>query len=110
MFAFVMVIHLLLAAALIGVVLMQRSEGGALGIGGGAGGMMSGRSAANLLTRITGFLAAGFILTSLVLAILSSRGDRPVSILDAAPGAIPGESAPSAPAPQPAQPVVPLSR
>jgi preprotein translocase subunit SecG len=128
MFAFIMVIHLLLAVALIGVVLLQRSEGGALGIGGGGGGMMSGRSAANLLTRITGYLAAGFILTSLVLAILSGRADKPVSILDAAqpavpgavegavPGAPPADSGQPTPAPTPAQPplpaqpMVPLSR
>src|ERR1700761_9312865 len=55
------VIHLLLALAMVGVILLQRSEGGALGIGGG-GGVMSGRAAGNLLTRATGILATGFFI------------------------------------------------
>ena len=54
----VLVIHLILAIALVGVVLLQRSEGGGLGIGGGGGGLMSVRGTANLLTRATGVLAA----------------------------------------------------
>ena len=54
-----LVIHLLIASALVGMVLIQRSEGGALGMGGGGGGFMTGRGAANLLTRITAGLAAG---------------------------------------------------
>ena len=64
-----LVIHLILALALIGVVLIQRSEGGALGIGGGGGmsGFMTGRATANLLTRATAILAAGFFLTSMAL-------------------------------------------
>ena len=76
-----LVIHLLIAIAMIGVVLLQRSEGGALGIGGGGGGGMSGfmtgRSAANLLTRITAILAALFFLTSMGLTWLggSARTD-----------------------------------
>ena len=64
-----LVIHLLIAAALVGVVLLQRSEGGALGMGGGPGGMMTGRGAANVLTRLTIGLAAAFFISSIVLAI-----------------------------------------
>ena len=72
------VIHLLIVLALIGVVLLQRSEGGALGIGGGGGGgFMSNRGTANVLTRATAVLAAGFFLTSLLLSILA--GWRPAS-------------------------------
>jgi preprotein translocase subunit SecG len=78
-----LVIHLMIAAALVGVVLIQRSEGGALGIGGGggSGGFMTGRGKANLLTRATAMLATGFFLTSLLLSILAGSG-RPTSILD----------------------------
>ena len=80
----VLIIHLILAFGLIGIVLLQRSEGGGLGIGGGGGGggMMTGRSAANLLTRTTGGLAAAFFVTSLALAILASGSNQPRSIVD----------------------------
>jgi preprotein translocase subunit SecG len=66
-----LVIHLMITVALVGIVLMQRSEGGALGIGGGGDGFMSGRGAANLLTRTTAILAAAFFATSLLLAMLA---------------------------------------
>lgn len=68
-------IHLLVALALVAVVLLQRSEGGALGIGGG--GFMSGRGAANLLTRLTAILAAVFFATSIILTILARQGTNP---------------------------------
>jgi preprotein translocase subunit SecG len=54
----ILILHLMVAVALVGLVLVQRSEGGALGIGGGGGGFMTGRGAANLLTRMTAILAA----------------------------------------------------
>ena len=93
-----LIIHLLIALALVGVILLQRSEGGALGIGGGGmGGLMSGRSSANLLTRTTAFLAAGFIATSLLLAIIASHQTAPRSILDQ----------PVAPAAEPQAPTTP---
>jgi preprotein translocase subunit SecG len=79
----ILVIHLMIAAALVGVILVQRSEGGALGIGGGGGGLMSGRGAANLLTRITAGLAAAFFGTSILLAVMASNRTAPTSILDA---------------------------
>ena len=72
----IIVIHLLIVLALIGVVLLQRSEGGALGIGGGGGGgFMNSRGTANVLTRATALLATGFFITSLLLSILA--GWRP---------------------------------
>lgn len=72
MTAVLLIIQLLIAAGLVGVILMQRSEGGALGIGGGGpGGMMSGRGAANLLTRITMILGGAFMANSILLAIVS---------------------------------------
>lgn len=78
------VIHLLIVVALVGVVLMQRSEGGGLGIGGGSG-FMTARGAANVLTRTTAILAAAFFATSLALALLSRYGERPIDILDRLP-------------------------
>ena len=74
-----LVIHLMIALAMIGVVLLQRSEGGALGIGGGGGGgggmggLMTGRGTANLLSRTTAMLALGFMCTSLLLTILAKQ-------------------------------------
>ncbi|GEQ96813.1 hypothetical protein JCM17844_04500 [Iodidimonas gelatinilytica] len=77
-----LIIHLAIAIALVGVILLQRSEGGGLGMGGNAGGMMSARGAADLLTKATSFLAAGFLLTSLTLAILAGQGRESSSVLD----------------------------
>src|SRR3954469_20004817 len=78
----VIVIHLMIVATLIGAVLLQKSEGGGLGVGGGAG-FMSSRGTANLLTRTTAVLAVGFFLTSLVLSWLASYERKPSSIIDA---------------------------
>jgi preprotein translocase subunit SecG len=98
-----LILHLMIAASLVGVVLLQRSEGGALGIGGGGGGgFMSGRGAANFLTRVTAGLAAAFFVTSMALTLLASRVDRPRSILDP-PISAPAKSGPAETAP-PAQP------
>lgn len=80
----VIVIHLMVVVALVGVVLLQRSEGGGLGIGGGSG-FMSARGAANALTRTTGILAAAFFATSLALSLLARYGERPIDILDRLP-------------------------
>src|SRR5262245_7591228 len=80
----VIVIHLLIVLALVGVVLMQRSEGGGLGIGGGSG-FMTARGAANVLTRATAILAAGFFITSLALGIMSRYGENPSDILNRIP-------------------------
>ncbi len=77
----VLIIHLILAMSLIGVVLLQRSEGGALGIGGGGGGLVSQRGVATALSKITWVLAIGFLCTSIVLTILASGGGTG-SILD----------------------------
>jgi preprotein translocase subunit SecG len=81
-----LIIHMMIALALIGVVLLQRSEGGALGIGGGGGGgFMTGRGAANFLTRVTAGLAAAFFATSLILSIIATGSGTQRSILDAPP-------------------------
>lgn len=83
------VIHCLVAIVLVGVVLLQKSEGGALGIGGGGGGMsgfMTGRSTSNLLTRTTAILAVIFFATSILLVKFSTYRGAPASILDLGPG------------------------
>ena len=77
------VIHLLVVIALVGVVLLQRSEGGALGVGGG-GGFMTGRGQANALSRATAILAALFFATSLTMSIIASWSRGPSSIGDTA--------------------------
>lgn len=91
----VLVIHLIIAAAMIGVVLLQKSEGGALGIGGGggAGGFLTGRGQANLLTQITAGLACLFFITSITLTIMASGGDRTQSRFNNAPPAANGQPA-----------------
>jgi len=122
----VIVIHLMLVLALIGVVLLQRSEGGGLGIGGG-GGFMTSRGTANVLTRATAILAGLFFVTSLILSILAGMDRRPTSIIGggssaptqapAEPGSVPplgGQGGllnqlggKPAPAPAPAAPAAP---
>jgi len=93
----VLVVHIMIAAALVGVILLQRSEGGGLGLGSGTmGGLMTGRGTANLLTRTTAILAACFMGTSILLAILSGNTGRAPSILDTPP---PAPSAPAVPTP-----------
>ncbi|NQU61060.1 MAG: preprotein translocase subunit SecG [Rhodospirillales bacterium] len=107
----ILVIHLILAIALVGIVLLQRSEGGALGMGGGGGGggggmagFMTGRATADMLTRTTAIIAACFMITSMTLAILANNDRGAGSILDK-----PAPAAPTAPA-KPAEPSVPLAK
>jgi preprotein translocase subunit SecG len=117
MIILLLVVHILVAISLVGVILLQKSEGGALGMGGGGmSGFMTGRSTANLLTRTTAILAILFMLTSLSLVWFSNRGHAPVSIIDqGAPSAPAAPAAPVAPPPQtppaePPQPSPPLAR
>lgn len=102
-----LVIHLLIAIALVAVVLLQRSEGGALGIGGGGGGngLVSARGAGNLLTRVTAWLAAGFFTTSILLTLIARQDVDAPSVLDNI-NDIPAVEVPAAPA-QDAEPAVP---
>src|SRR5277367_1293812 len=99
------VIHVAIAVSLVGVILLQKSEGGALGMGGGGmSGFMTGRSTANLLTRTTGFLALAFFATSVLLVVLSNhKGSSLHSLIDQGP--VPAtQEAPAVPAPSPAAP------
>jgi preprotein translocase subunit SecG len=120
-----LVLHLFVTLALIGVVLLQRSEGGGLGIGSsqGMGSFMSGRGTANLLTRSTGVLATIFMVLAIALALMGRGQSQRGSILDVTPPAAtapgmnaplqPGQAAPAAPPPAtpaaPAQPAVPTN-
>jgi preprotein translocase subunit SecG len=103
------VIQLFVSISMICVVLLQRSEGGALGMGGGGsglGGLFSPRGAADTLTRTTAILAILFFLTSLALTVLSLHG-RPQSFLEANPGS-PAQTLPLQKSPaKPAGPAVP---
>jgi preprotein translocase subunit SecG len=103
MLSVVIVIHLMLVIALIGVVLLQKSEGG--GLISSTSGFMTGRGTANALSRTTALLAAGFFVTSLALSWLASYEHRPVAIINTSGPAAP---APPSPAGGPA-PAAPLS-
>ena len=74
MFTFLLVVQALIAAAMIGVILMQKSEGGGLGVGGSPSGLLSARGAADFLTRATTVLATMFVVLSIVLAALAATG------------------------------------
>lgn len=94
----ILVIHLLIAIALVGAILLQKKEGGLGGLGGGGsggmGGMMSGRAKSDLLSRTTGILATAFFITSLTLAVIGSRSVQHGPLV---PGTT-GVEAPAAPA------------
>jgi preprotein translocase subunit SecG len=126
MMTFILVVHALIALALVAVILLQKSEGGALGIGSSSSGLMSARGAADLLTRATAILGGLFILTSITLAVLAAAQHRTRAIdtslakpaAPTAPASGPGgiqiipQSAPAAPATAPAAPTdgVPLAK
>jgi preprotein translocase subunit SecG len=91
----VLTIHLILALLLIGIVLLQRSEGGGLGMGGG--GAVSGRAAATALGKLTWIFAAAFIGTSITLTILAAQTASTSSVIDQIGGTQPAPSAPETP-------------
>ncbi len=109
MHAVILVIHMILAAAIIGLVLLQRSEGGGLGIGGGGGGMgsfASPQATANAMTRITWICAGCFFLTSLILGIMAGQATSGKgSILDHLDKPVAAVTAPV----KPAEPSVPVT-
>ena len=122
MIVLLFIVHILIALSLIGVVLLQKSEGGALGMGGGGmSGFMTGRTTANLLTRTTAILAAAFFVTSILLVKLSAPPQATRDFLGGGPGPIlpapaapapsgPGQTAPALPSapPTPSAPGAPL--
>ena len=80
MFAFLLIVQSLVAISLVGVILMQRSEGGGLGVGGSSSGFMTARGAADFLTRSTAVLGALFIVLSIVMAAIAGATRQPVKI------------------------------
>ena len=125
MFTFLLVVQALIATSLVGVILMQQSEGGGLGMGGSPTGLMSARGAANFLTRATGILAVTFVMLSIILAIVATQrssstaidtslarkpvpvAPAPVVPLSGDPAAVPAPA--TTPAGPSTQPVVPLA-
>lgn len=114
LFIFLMVVQALVAAALVTVILMQRSEGGGLGVGGNPSGLMSARGAADFMTRTTAVLATLFVALSIALAVLAvgtTTGRKMDTTLDRSVPAAPADplAGPAAPPAESAQPVPPAA-
>lgn len=115
-FHFLIVVQAIIAASLVGVILMQRSEGGGLGMGGSPSGLMSARGAADFMTRLTTILATLFILLSISLAFVAAREGGTAKIdtslerteVPAMPTA-PSTAAPAAGTPAPAEQTAPAT-
>src|SRR5438874_13013013 len=101
MFAFLLIVQTLIAGSLVGVILMQRSEGGGLGVGGSSSGFMTARGAADFLTRSTAVLGGLFIVLSIVMAAIAGATRTPSKIDTSLAGktSAPIEQTPPAPAP-----------
>jgi len=105
MFKFLLVVQTLLAVALVGTILMQRSEGGGLGVGGSSSGFMTARGAADFLTRSTAVLGALFVILSIVLAAIAGTARQPTTVdTSLANQAAPASTTPVAPIDPAAQP------
>ena len=106
MFTFLLIVQTLIAFTLVVVILMQRSEGGGLGVGGSSGGLMTARGASDFLTRATSILGGMFIILSIVLAAVAgvSRESTTVDTSLAKPATPYGQAQPTTPAPAPATP------
>lgn len=100
----ILTVHLILALLLIGIVLLQRSEGGGLGMGGGGGGggVMTGRQAANAMTKLTWLFAVAFLATSITLTVIAARKADGGSVVDTAPAEVTAPVVPDAPVTPPA--------
>ena len=118
MFKFLLIVQTVIAASLVGVILMQRSEGGGLGVGGSSSGFMTARGAADFLTRSTAVLGALFVILSIMLAAYAGVTTKPVTVdtslvNQSAPAALPAPSAlanQAAPAANQTAPAVPLAQ
>ena len=112
MFTFLLIVQTVIAASLVLTILLQRSEGGGLGVGGSSSGFMTARGAADFLTRLTSILGALFILLSIALAAYAGVNRKPVEIdtsLVNQTAPAPVAPAPVAPANQ-TTPAVPLAQ
>src|SRR3954468_19872183 len=105
MYTFLLIVQTLIAAAMVGVILMQRSEGGGLGVGGSPSGLMSARGAADFLTRATSILATLFVGLSIILAGLATVQRGPIRA-DPTQAPAPAQGAPLAPTTGPGAPPV----
>ena len=124
MFKFLLIVQTLVAASLVGVILMQRSEGGGLGVGGSSSGFMTARGAADFLTRSTAFLGGAFIILSIGLAAIAGASREPAKIDTSLAGKMqqsapatqqpaqqqPAQQQPAAPAGNETAPAVPLAQ
>jgi preprotein translocase subunit SecG len=114
MFAFLLIVQSLIALALIATILMQRSEGGGLGVGGSSSGFMTARGAADFLTRATAVLGGLFIVLSIVMAAIAGATRQPTKIDTSLTNVVaPSEQKPQQPAQQQQQqqaPAVPLAQ
>ena len=119
MFQFLLIVQTLVAAALVGVILMQRSEGGGLGVGGSSSGFMTARGAADFLTRATAILGGLFIALSIVLAAIAGTARQPTQVdtslanrVGTPPAAAPTDQQqqPAAPSQNESAPAVPLAQ
>lgn len=109
MFTFLLVLQFLVALGLITVILMQKSEGGGLGVGGSPAGFLSARGAADFLTRATALLATAFVALSIGLAVVASLDNRGSQVdTNAKAATVPAAVAPAAPA-VPIEGVVPIA-
>ena len=104
MFKFLLIVQTLVAASLVGVILMQRSEGGGLGVGGSSSGFMTARGAADFLTRSTAILGGLFVVLSIVLAAIAGTASEPTKVDTSLANQVAPAPAPVAPQQQPAQP------
>ena len=106
MFTFLLIVQTIIAASLVSVILMQRSEGGGLGVGGSSSGFMTARGAADFLTRSTAVLGVLFILLSILLAAIAGATSKPTTV----DTSIANQSAPATPVAAPvAQPAAPAA-
>jgi len=122
MFSFLLIVQALIAISLVGTILMQRSEGGGLGVGGSSSGFMTARGAADFLTRSTAILGGAFIVLSIVMAAIAGATRQPTKIdTSLAKSAVPLDKqqqpqrtapvqTPAAPQQSPSAPQVPLAQ
>jgi preprotein translocase subunit SecG len=97
MFTFLLILQTVIAASLVAVILMQRSEGGGLGVGGSSSGFMTARGAADFLTRATSILGGAFVVLSIVLAAVAGVSRGPATVDTSLANSV--APAPAAPAP-----------
>ncbi|HKH29176.1 MAG TPA: preprotein translocase subunit SecG [Sphingomicrobium sp.] len=119
MFKFLLIVQTLVAASLVSVILMQRSEGGGLGVGGSSSGFMTARGAADFLTRATAVLGGLFIILSITLAAMAGTAREPTRVDTSlanrvapatAPATQPQQQQPATPAQNESAPAVPLAQ